>query len=153
MFNSRIARPMLAGAIALAFVFSFFAPMALAGEPLKTEANLAAPEGSTSSVKGKAKATFHEKASGATEKLSITLQHLERNVEYRLVVDGIELALVRPKGKSGTVKLSLRRPTKGNQAAIPEAIPPVNTLTTIEVYNVGTSALVATGTFVVVPAE
>lgn len=143
-------------ALAFAFVVVVWtvpAVYAQGSEPIKLEASLTAPEGSTSAAKGKAKATYHLKSNGVSEKLSITLQHLERRTGYRIALNGIDLGVFEPKGNSGTVKVQMRRPAKGNQRAIPDTIPALDTLTTIDVYNNATSELVATGAFAVVPED
>jgi hypothetical protein len=149
MSKRRFASPAAVVVIAILACLAAVVPSAWAQEqePVKTEANLVAPAGSTSGVTGKAKATYQVKQNGTSEKLYVTVQHVQRRTSYRLAVNGIDLGVFEPKGNSGTLKLQLRRPVKGRQSGIPDTIPPVNLLTTIDVYDAVSGELVATGLF------
>ena len=124
------------------------------GTPLKLEANLAAPSGATDTTPtGKAKAFYRDSGNGVLEKLSVALQHLPRRTEYRVVINGVDLGVFRPRGNSGSLVLKFRDPAKGNQPAFPVGFPLTRDFQTMDVYNVATGALMLTGTFVVVPED
>jgi hypothetical protein len=118
---------------------------------LKTEANLAPPEGATDTAPtGKAKTLYVDNGQKILQKLAITAQHLERQTDYRVLVDGVELGVFRPRGNSGTLVLRFRDPAKGNQTPIPEELLPVSEMQTVEVFDDESGELVLAGTLEVV---
>src|SRR4051812_28516789 len=72
---------------------------AFAGESVRTQATLKAPEGAANqSAKGKAKTQTVADGDKLRESLTVMAQKLERNTEYRVVVDGVDAGTVRSKG-------------------------------------------------------
>lgn len=107
--------------------------------------------GSYPNVTGKAIAFYKEKGETVTQKLVITLQHLQKRTDYDVQIDGFSLGIFRPKGNSGTVVLRYRSPVKGNQTAIPIEIEPLIEVVVVQVFKVDTGELILEGTFDVVP--
>jgi hypothetical protein len=141
-------------AFALIAFVAFCAPTALAqdGTPLKLEAVLAAPSGATDTTPtGKAKTFYRAEGNGVLEKLTVTLQHLQRKTEYRIAINGTDLGVFTPKGNSGTVVLKFRDPAKGKQVGFPVGFPLTKDYQVIDVYEVAGGTLVMTGTFVPTP--
>lgn len=114
----------------------------------KIVADLAPPADATDSTpKGKANAQHKLKGDTVTQKLAITLQHLEKRTDYDVVIDGVSLGIFQPKGNSGTLVLRYRDPARGNQTQLPEEIGPLTDLQTIQVFKVETGELILEGAF------
>lgn len=114
----------------------------------KTTAKLLPPTGaSDQSPTGKAITQYKDKGGAVSQKLAITLQHLERKTDYQIVIDGIELGTYSPKGNSGTLVVRFRDPVKGHQTQLPIEVGPVQDMQLIQVFNVDTGDLVLEGMF------
>ena len=150
---NRLIRSQLGGALCvIALLALVFAPLTVAAQGgatnVKTAANLVAPDGATNTnAKGKAKTLYRDNGNSVLQKLTITLQKVERRTDYRILIDGIELGVFRPKGNSGTVTVKFRTPAKGNQDAVPAELGEVRDFLLIEVFNDETGELALTGTF------
>ena len=144
----------IAGAVACAAVIGLFAllPQAVSAQGnavvSKIVADLAPPVGATDTTpKGKANAQHKLKGDALTQKLAITLQHLEKKTEYDVVIVGVSLGIFKPKGNSGTLVLRYRDPARGNQTQLPEELGPLTDLQTIQVFKVETGELILEGAF------
>jgi hypothetical protein len=121
---------------------------------IKTQATLLPPDGATNTnAKGKAKTQYRDNGNNLLQKLTITLQQLERRTDYRIMIDGLLLGVFAPKGNSGTLKVNFRTPPKGNQDAIPLELGETRDFLLIEVFNDETGELVLVGDFVPLPAD
>ena len=154
---NKLVRLQIGGAIcAIALLALVFAPMSVAAQGgatnVKTSANLAPPEGATNTnAKGKAKTLYRDNGNNVLQKLTITLQKVERRTDYRIVIDGVELGIFSPKGNSGTITVKFRTPAKGNQDEIPAELGEVRDFALIEVFNDETGELALTGIFAAQP--
>jgi hypothetical protein len=143
---------------AVALLGLAFAPLTVTAQGgatnVKTQATLVPPDGATDAdAKGKAKTLYRDNGNNVLQKLTITLQKLERRTDYRIAIDGLELGVFSPKGNSGTLVVKFRTPAKGNQDAVPAELGEVRDFVLIEVFNDATGELVLTGTFEAQPEE
>ena len=152
-------RTRIGGALcAVALLGLIFAPapcMAQGGATnVKTQATLLPPDGATNTAaKGKVKTLYRDNGNSVLQKLTITLQKLERRTDYRIVIDGLELGVFSPKGNSGTLTARFRTPAKGNQDEIPVELGEVRDFVLVEVFNDATGELALTGTLTAQPEE
>lgn len=118
------------------------------GTSEKGEAQLTAPEGATNAdAKGKAKTFYVDSGNQVVQRLQVSAQHLDRGVEYQLLVDGIDYGTYSPRGGSGTLVLRFRDPVKGHLLPFPEGEVDVRLFEMIEVVNVETGEVVLSGSF------
>lgn len=146
-----------ARALTCAVVFGLFAllPIAANGQGnttvTKVVADLAPPAGAADATpKGKATAFYKQKGDSVSQRLAVTLEHLEKRTDYTVVIDGFLLGTIQPKGNSGTVVLRYRDPARGHQTLLPIELEPLSDLQTIQVFKVETGELILEGTFDVV---
>jgi hypothetical protein len=156
--TSRIRTQIGSAVCAIALLGLMFAPLTVAAQGgainIKTQAALVPPDGATNAnAKGKAKTLYRDNGNSVLQKLTITLQKVERRTDYRILIDGLELGVFRPKGNSGTVAIRFRTPAKGNQDAVPVELGEVRDFVLVEVFNDATGELVLTGTFAAQPED
>lgn len=118
------------------------------GTSEKGEAELTAPDGATNAdAKGKAKTFYVDNGNQIVQRLQVSAQHLDRGVEYQLLVDGIDFGTYSPRGGSGTLVLRFRDPVKGHLLPFPEGEVDVRLFELIEIVNVETGEVVLSGSF------
>jgi len=116
---------------------------------LKFNATLTAPDGATNTrATGKAKASVNDNGSTILQKLQISAQKLDRGVDYRVLIDGVDFGVYSSRGGSGSLVLRFRDPVKGHLLPFPEGVTvDVTTFVAIEIVNDTTGEVVLSGTF------
>src|ERR1044071_164536 len=96
---------------------------------------------------GKVKtATVQTTDRGTVEGLRVQITGVAPNTEFALVIDGT-LVGTATSNATGVLRFKFLSPTNGRTPAIPDAIRPIATARTVQVFHAATQQLVASGEF------